>query len=439
MATAANRYDQLRAAAFAQPGAVERTSGNIKFQCPQCRDEGHDQHRDNASLFPEGRWGCAVDRAHWEAIGRVLGAFASRNGHGASTGSADAPGHASPPARRHAIIVGADSITPEAVTWIDPGRLAEGALTMAVGLPDQGKSLLCCDLAARLSTGSPLAPTPWVPDQGPRRRVLILTIEDTLKTTMIPRLIAAGADRTQISFIQMVRDADGAVSILTLEKDLDALAEAIETEHPTLVILDGLVGYLGNVKSHNDADVRRVLSPFAEVLARTNTAGLGLMHPPKVTTNLHYYAGGSVAFTAVPRVVLGVGPDPEDEGDNPRRFVAKLKGNLYGRVPTLAYHITAESDAAVPHLEWEPEPVTVSISDIFSPLPESPEDRSSRRTCEAWLQSYLGAGLKPAAEAEQEAVDAGFKKRTIRRARERICDVVKDGTHWSWFLKKATS
>jgi hypothetical protein len=74
-------------AALRQPGAVERASGIIKFQCPGCVAEGHDAHRDNAGLFvAEGTWGCAfakdtpAGRAHWDAIGRVLGAFERSNG-----------------------------------------------------------------------------------------------------------------------------------------------------------------------------------------------------------------------------------------------------------------------------------------------------------------------------------------------------------------------
>src|SRR5262249_32014466 len=47
----------------------------IKFQCPACAAEGHDQHRDNACFFNNGNWGCAYtdDRGHWDAIGRTLG------------------------------------------------------------------------------------------------------------------------------------------------------------------------------------------------------------------------------------------------------------------------------------------------------------------------------------------------------------------------------
>lgn len=52
---------------------------------------------------------------------------------------------------RVAVIVRASSLEPQAVDWLWGGRLARGALSTLVGLPDQGKSLTFCDLAARIS------------------------------------------------------------------------------------------------------------------------------------------------------------------------------------------------------------------------------------------------------------------------------------------------
>jgi putative DNA primase/helicase len=458
-----DRGVQRRAAALAQPNAQERSNGAVKFACPACLAEGFDYAKDNAVYFPDtDRWSCAwahdtaLSRAHWDAIGAALGVFQHQTGAGASAGrtlsssgdnGSTPTGHAEPSRTRAAIVVRADTVTPESMTWLDPGRLAVGALTMGVGLPDQGKTLIACDLMARMTAGMLLAPAPRRPCLVEPRRVLMLTNEDTLATTIVPRLIKAGADLSRVTFIQMVRDADGAVSLLTLQDDLDALEAAIEHERPELVAIDGLVGYLGaDVKSHNDADVRRVLSPFAALLARTRAAGLGLMHPPKVTTNLHYYAGGSVAFTAIPRVVLGIAPDPEDESDTPRRFLAKLKGNLYGRVPTLAYRIVAEHEAAVPVIEWEPEPVAINIADIFDPPKEQTEDRGQRHRCEGWLEDYLADGPHHSREVEAAAEAAGFSKPTLRRARETVCDSVKGGAprqgkqQWDWVLrpKRAT-
>jgi len=343
-------------------------------------------------------------------------------------------------ASRAAVIVPASTISPEIVEWLWPGRLAVGALTNIVGLPDQGKTLLFCDLASRLTVGSPMPPEPRRSNSRPPQRVMVITSEDSLGTTIVPRLLKAGADLALVDFVQMVRDAEGHTSLLTLAYDLDVLTVALEAQRYALLIVDGISGYLGDAKTHNDADVRRVLTPFTHLLDRQKVAGLGVMHPAKSTPNLAYYAGGSVAFTAVPRVALGVAPDPNDENVSPRRLLMKIKGNLYGPVPTLAYRIVAESHAGVPWIEWEPQPVTVNIADVLDPVRETPEDRSTRRACEEWLRSYLADGPRPAGEVEKAAAGAGYKARTLRRAREKVTDSAKVGRpgqvqQWEWRLR----
>jgi putative DNA primase/helicase len=428
----------LHAAALRQPGAVQRARG-VKFQCPGCRDDGHDQHQDNACLFDDGGFGCAVDTTHWRAIGAVLGA-GPRHG---SPGAPPAPdpignGHGGVQAPQ-AIIVPASTITPETIEWLWPGRVAVGALTNVVGAPDQGKSLLYVDITARLTTGAAMPPAARRADPRVAADVLILTHEDALATTLVPRLLIAGADLSRVAFLQMIRDAEGRQSIVTLERDVEVLRAALAATPVRLLIIDGLAGYLGTAKTHVDADVRRVLTPFVAMLAATRVAGLSVMHPPKSVANLAYFAGGSVAFTGLPRVVLGVGQDPNDESPTPRRLVMKLKGNLYGHVPTLAYRIAAETPASVPWLEWAPEPVEADVADVFTPDRETSEERHTRRDCEAWLTAYLGATSKPAREVERAAQAAGFKPHTLRRARERTCDAVYDGKarEWLWFQRGA--
>jgi hypothetical protein len=77
MTAVADRY----AAALQQPGARRRAGGaEMKFQCPACAALGRDTARDNARLFRNGSWGCAVypkglphSLLHWRAIGIALG------------------------------------------------------------------------------------------------------------------------------------------------------------------------------------------------------------------------------------------------------------------------------------------------------------------------------------------------------------------------------
>jgi hypothetical protein len=62
-------------------------------------------------------------------------------------------------------------VTPEPIDWIWPGYLAAGKLTLIDGDPDQGKSLVTLDLAARLTTGRTLPDGQALP--GPQSVVLL--------------------------------------------------------------------------------------------------------------------------------------------------------------------------------------------------------------------------------------------------------------------------
>lgn len=57
-----------------QPGARRRRNG-VKFQCPGCRQEGHDRSKDNAIVYDDGRWGCAIDPEHKKDIAEALGFY----------------------------------------------------------------------------------------------------------------------------------------------------------------------------------------------------------------------------------------------------------------------------------------------------------------------------------------------------------------------------
>jgi hypothetical protein len=75
----AENTSRRQAAALAQPGAVRRASGSIKFPCPQCTADGYDLPGDNAGFVPRRRWACAwaagdpIETPHdRRAIWRVL-------------------------------------------------------------------------------------------------------------------------------------------------------------------------------------------------------------------------------------------------------------------------------------------------------------------------------------------------------------------------------
>ena len=120
--------------------------------------------------------------------------------------SASAPAMAEPqPGTENAVsrftdtveLIDGASIKPEAVRWLWEGYLARGKLHVLAGAPGTGKTMIALALAATVSTGGR-----W-PDgtHCEPGNVLIWSAEDDIADTLVPRLIAMGADMHKIRFV----------------------------------------------------------------------------------------------------------------------------------------------------------------------------------------------------------------------------------------------
>ena len=87
-------------------------------------------------------------------------------------------------------------LTPQPVEWLWQGWLAKGKLHILAGAPGQGKTTLALTLAATVTIGGRW-PDGRISEQG---NVLIWSGEDDAADTLLPRLIAAGADRNKCFF-----------------------------------------------------------------------------------------------------------------------------------------------------------------------------------------------------------------------------------------------
>jgi len=219
------------------------------------------------------------------------------------------------------LLISLADVQPAQVSWLWLGRIPRGKLTLLVGDPGLGKSFVTLDMAARVSTGSA-----W-PDgkpvtQGP---VVILSAEDDLADTIVPRLDAHGADRRFVFCLKAVRQS-GREKFFSLKDDLKYLASTIDYLKPNLVIIDPLSAYMGMTNTSRDADVRFVLGPLTDLAAQTGVAILAVMHLNKASKNhVIYRTSGSVAFTASARSLLALTRDP---GDESRRVLCSIKNNL---------------------------------------------------------------------------------------------------------------
>ncbi len=84
---------------------------------------------------------------------------------------------------------------PQEVKWLMPGYIPAAKVSLLVGEPGLGKFQLVTDLAARVTTGSPM---PFCSQSRKPAGVLLLTMEDNLYDTVQPRLEAAGADLSRV-------------------------------------------------------------------------------------------------------------------------------------------------------------------------------------------------------------------------------------------------
>jgi len=223
-------------------------------------------------------------------------------------------------------LIGADKLKPEAIRWLWPGWLARGKLHVLAGAPGTGKTTLAMAMAAAVSAGSVL-PSGWKPRRG---SVLIWSGEDDPADTLVPRLIAAGADRSRIKFVRDTIDEDDYRRPFDPSRDVDMLAVAAAgISDITLIVIDPLVSAIGG-DSHKNAEVRRGLAPLVDLAARLDAALLGITHYSKGTGGREPLerVSGSLAFGALARVVMGTVRQKEGEDSTQNMVLARAKSNI---------------------------------------------------------------------------------------------------------------
>jgi putative DNA primase/helicase len=386
------------------------------------RPDGATDFNDLARHRGAGAVRAAVDRAQAPGIGE----------HGSGTGS-DVENESAGPV---AIVVRVSDVRAEPISWLWPGRIAIGKVTLISGDPGLGKSLISIAIAAHVTRG-----TPWLVDASacPAGAVLMLSAEDDVADTIRPRLEAAGADVERVQVLTMIRDVerDGTLTTrgLSLRRDLAVLDDLLHREPDVrLVVVDPISAYLGDTDSHNNADVRGLFAPLAELASRRRIAIVAVSHLNKSSGPAVYRTSGSLAFVAAARAVFAVAKDQDDPD---RRLVLPVKNNLGPDRTGLAYRVRGEQNRA-PVIEWEPESVTVTADEAMRPAND--EERTATDEAMVWLRKRLTAGPMLASEAQKEARQAGISGKALRTARERLgIKSVKRAfsSGWDWSLPRA--
>lgn len=303
--------------------------------------------------------------------------------------------------------------------------------------------MLTLDIAARVSAGMPWPDDPSGPP-AERGDAIVLTAEDDLHDTVVPRLAAAGADLNRVVALTAVRTPSGDGSVheahFNLAADLPALEEAIaKVGRCQLVVIDPITAYVpSGVRwdSHKTSDVRTLLAPLAALASRTGVAIVLVSHLRKAEGPAMYRTTGSLAFTAAARAVWAVG---RDRLDRQRRLFLPVKCNLTEEPTALAFTLAATVPGAAPVVAWEPDPVQVSADEVLAPPPaDRGRPDEERQAAAEWLREALADGPRPAKELYEEALHGhGLSRRTVERARRELGVVSYREKHrgpWFWRL-----
>lgn len=325
-------------------------------------------------------------------------------------------------------LVRLETLTPSPVAWLWRPWIPLGKLSLIDGDPGQGKSYVTLDLAARLSRGDAL-PDGSVNPHGPLTTLLI-ACEDGLADTVLPRLLALGADTKFVCSYQGEMKDGYSVRLPQLPDDLDTLEQMIRRSRARLVVIDPMMAFLGaSVNTVSDQSVRSVLAPLAGLAERTGAAIVFVRHLNKSGGKQAVYrGGGSIGIIAAMRTAMLIARHPHDRD---QRVLAMVKCNLGPEPESLGFRLQASR--LVPEgteVAWSG-PLDLRANDLVADVKEavSPVD---------WLRDHLSGGPKRSAEIIEAAGADGISERTLTRAKAALGLVAKQrrrgGVNEWWWL-----
>lgn len=327
-------------------------------------------------------------------------------------------------------------VVPQPVRWLWKGMFARGKLNLIAGQPGRGKSQLALHFAATVSTGGR-----W-PDGSPCEQgsVIIITCEDEAADTIVPRLMALGADLKACHILDGSRQDDGGTRPFGLKSGIEALEMlAADKERLALVIIDPVSAYLDGSDSHKNADVRAALLPLQALAELSSAAVLLVSHLNKGTTDVTAMArvSGSGAFVAVCRSAWLVDRDPVDSGGK-RRILAPMKNNIGNDETGFAFDVEPAvigEGISTSRVRFIPGTLNITADALLKSQVAATGRSSALEEAMAFLREWLNAGPVAATAIRAAADQAGHRWRTVEKAKKKLgvrSSKTPDG--WVWRL-----
>lgn len=311
------------------------------------------------------------------------------------------------------------SVTESSVDWLWYPYIPFGKITLLQGDPGCGKSTLMMSIIAAASTGA------YTPD-GRRQKKPIHVIyqcsEDSTSDTIKPRLAAAGADCSNVAFL------DEETDWLTLSDE--RIRRAIADFNAKLLVIDPVQAYLGDADISSISGMRKVLRQLGAWAAMYDCAIVLVGHLNKKQGVKDIYRSlGSIDLIASARSVIQIEPYSPESGVI---MLRQIKSSLSVRGRDLFFMINEQHN-----VQWIDKEDVDEFSD--EDLQASPAKMSKQSQAAELLRVILADGPVKAAEVQTFFKRENISAKTILLAKKTlgIQSIRKDGA-WYWLISDKT-
>jgi len=300
------------------------------------------------------------------------------------------------------------------VGWLWKPYIPSSKVTIIQGDPGEGKTTLVLAIASAITTCGEL---PLDSEDRTESAVIYQTAEDDLGDTIKPRLLANGADCSNVIVIDESEDS------LTLIDE--RIEKAIIETGAKMFIVDPLQAYLGaKVDMHRANEIRPIFKKLANVAERTGCAIIIIGHMNKNGGLKSVYRSlGSIDISAAARSILLVGRVRDEPNI---RVMAQVKSSLAPEGVPIAFELDAKNG-----FNWIGE-YDIDIEEL---LQGSSTSNSVLARAEKLIKEQLKEGPVASDELFIEAKAQRISARTLKTAKKKL-DVksikTKDG--WKWQL-----
>lgn len=295
----------------------------------------------------------------------------------------------------------------EEATWLVPGWIPEGQITLIAADGGTGKTTLWVNIVAALSSGKPciLDPPGFVREPV---KVAFCTTEDSIRKKLLKKLRQAGANLSNITAMDMAADKSGALRLFKFGSS--EMERFVKYFKPVACVFDPVQGFIPpeiNMGSRNA--MRDCMAPLITLGEENGTTFLVICH-----TNKRKGASGrdriadSADLWDISRSVIMAGYT-EEEGV---RYLSNEKNNYAQLQETVLFSIDDRGQIIKEGTSWKRDRDFIQDAARAASVPQ-------REDCKEFLIQTIqeaGGGM-PTADLEAKAKQAGYSYTAIKRAK----------------------